>query len=115
MKLCHLKQLEALGWKTDGFIRWQARWMDRMECFTGDEEAPLVSVEPTDLDWVMEGGWRTHRLSVYQRYLLQVIAYQGSVPKAAKYLRVPRKHVDDELSYIESALYKQKMEEADDE
>jgi hypothetical protein len=118
VKLCHLedlKQLEALGWKTEGFIRWQARWMNRMESFTGDEEAPLISVEPTDLQWILEGGWRTYRLSVYDRYLLQVVSYQGSVAGATRYLRVPKDHVRDRLSDIESRLYKQKMEEANDE
>lgn len=118
MKICYLedlKQLQALGWKTEGFVRWQKRWMNRMECFTGDEEAPLVSVEPTDLRWVLEGAWRTAVLTVTDRYILHIVWAMGSATKAAKELGISTQALREVLSSIEKLLYKQRMEEVEHE
>jgi len=85
LKRCHeedLEQLEALGWKTSGFIRWENRWYSKLEPLQ-DLAVPEEETHPTDLKWVLEGDERTAHLTAHERYCLHVLAETGSPYKAA--------------------------------
>jgi hypothetical protein len=100
-----LKQLQALGWKFERYLRWEENWLSHREPLEDVYEAPGEAEAFSDLRWVIEGDRLSQGLTGAQRALLMAVYRAGTWTKAAKSCHLDRAFVKGALQEIKEILY----------